>query len=53
MFLVILSSIKKIFVGTFSPESDIGLHYKIERHVHDRVYYEINKPMIVEAILSI
>ena len=50
---MIVSSIKKIFVGTFSPESDIGLHYSIERHVHERFFYEINKPMIVKVILNI
>jgi len=52
VFLVTSSSLKKILVSTRSPESDIGLHYSIEQHKHDRFYYEINRIMVVKAILS-
>ena len=52
VFLMPLSSLKKILMSTLSKESNIGLHYSIEKHKHDRFYYEINRIMFMKMILS-
>ncbi len=46
------SSLKKILGAILSLESDIGLHYSIEQHKHDRFYYAINSIMVVKTILN-